>query len=67
MDDLLNDLVNLKAYSPLPNDDNPDNLHTELDYTSLIKDLKRPYDEVIKVTDLKAIIAKYVKNNTDEK
>jgi hypothetical protein len=67
MEDLLKELLDLKAYSPLPNDDNPDNIHTELDYTSRIEDLPHPYDEVIKARDLKAIIVKYVKNNKDEK
>ena len=56
MKELITALQNLLTYQPLVGD-SEDNLGLiELDYTARLKDLKQQYDEVIRASDVRAIL-----------
>lgn len=54
---LITELLNLKAYMPLPDDTSMDNLKVDLDYNGRVKD--SDYEGVVKVSDLRGILDKY--------
>ena len=59
MENLLNELLNIKTYMGLADDLNPDNIKIQLDYVCRMKD-NPSSDDVIRVGDLKKILDKYM-------